>query len=74
METSVRPLSEITHRAITVLAREIGSADTVRFVNQLSGGYGNYTEEREAPFADPKLDEIVEPVRKGRNRSGEAAA
>lgn len=26
---------------------EIGVANTVRFINQFSTGYGNYTEERE---------------------------
>ena len=39
-----KPLSEITQEAISILLREIGVINTVRFLNQFTGGYGNYTE------------------------------
>jgi hypothetical protein len=61
-------LSEVTDQAIALLAREIGVADTVRFINQFGGGYGNYTEERDAIFGDLGLDEIVESINKTRAR------
>lgn len=59
MEIRMRPLNEVTEQAIVLLAREIGIADTVRFINQFGGGYGNYTEEREAIFGDPSLEEVL---------------
>lgn len=59
MEIQMRPLNEVTEQAIVLLAREIGIADTVRFINQFGSGYGNYTEEREAVFGDPSLEEIL---------------
>lgn len=59
MEIRMRPLNEVTEQAIVLLAREIGIADTVRFINQFGDGYGNYTEEREAIFGDPSLEEVL---------------
>ncbi len=55
----MRPLNEVTEQAITLLAREIGIADTVRFINQFGSGYGNYTEERDSIIGDPTLEEIL---------------
>jgi len=67
MNTQVKPLSEITQQAIDVLAKEIGIVDTVRFLNQFTTGYGDYTEEREALFKDLTLDEILSTMKKGRS-------
>lgn len=63
MNPAMKPLSEVTKRAVDVLSKEIGIADTVRFLNQFSTGYGDYTEEREALFGDVTLDEILSAVR-----------
>jgi len=57
MSTQVKSLSQITQQAIEILSKEIGVADTIRFLNQFSTGYGDYTEEREVLFKD-LLDEI----------------
>lgn len=59
----MKPLAEITQDAIRVLCQALGIVDTVRFVNQFTIGYGNYTEEREELFADLTLDEIVAEIR-----------
>ncbi len=59
MIVSTKPLAEVTHEAIGILLREIGVVDTVRFLNQFTGGLGNYTEEREQLFGELTLDEIV---------------
>jgi hypothetical protein len=64
----IRPLAEITHEAIRVLCKEIGIVNTVRFVNQFTTGYGNYTEEREQLFADMTLDEIVSEIKRKRSQ------
>jgi len=59
MSSQTKSLNEITQQAIQVLSKEIGIASTVRFLNQFSIGYGNYTEERESFFKDSTLDEIL---------------
>lgn len=62
----MKPLSEVTKQAVDVLSKEIGIADAVRFLNQLSTGYGDYTKERETLFADLTLDEILSATRGAR--------
>ncbi len=63
MNVQPKPLSQITQEAIAVLSREIGIANTLRFLNQFSTGYGNYTEERETLFKDLTLDQILQQMR-----------
>ena len=69
MAVETRPLAEITREAIRVLCKEIGLANTVRFINQFTTGYGNYTEEREQFFANLTLDEIVSKIKQRRKKS-----
>ncbi len=59
MTVEVKPLAEITHEAITVLCKHIGVANTMRFINQFTTGYGNYTEERKDIFAKMSLEDIT---------------
>jgi hypothetical protein len=59
MITETQPLSQITQQAIELRSKEIGIANTIRFLSQFSTGYGNYTEERDAMFKDLTLDEIL---------------
>ena len=58
MSVSVRPLEEVTRQAIALLTREMGVADTLRFLSQFNSGMGNYTEEREGILGDVSLEEI----------------
>jgi hypothetical protein len=71
MSVPVVPLEQVTQRAIHILSREMGVADTMRFLKQFVTGAGNYTEERETLFADLTLDEILAEVNK--SRSSDAA-
>jgi len=59
MITQTKNLSEITQQAIDVLFKEVGVANTIRFLNQFSTGYGNYTEERENLFEHLTVNEIL---------------
>ena len=68
MSVQPKPLSELTQQAIDILFKEIGIVNTVRFLNQFTTGYGDYTEERESLLKDLTLDEIVEAARKGREK------
>jgi hypothetical protein len=38
---------EVTQQALAVLIKEIGVVNTVRFLNQFTTGYGDYTAERD---------------------------
>jgi hypothetical protein len=66
MITDVRPLIEINQQAINLLYKELGVVDAVRFLKQFTQGYGNYTQEREAIFANKSLDDIVSEIEKRR--------
>jgi hypothetical protein len=66
MITDTRPLVEINQQAIHLLYKELGVVDAVRFLNQFTQGYGNYTQERESLFANKSLEEIVSETEKRR--------
>jgi hypothetical protein len=68
MAVQVKPLAEITQEAITVLYQKLGVVNTIRFINQFTIGYGDYTEEREELFGDKTLDEIVIEIKQARNK------
>jgi hypothetical protein len=61
-----RPLAEITQTALKVLYREIGVVNTVRFINQFTTGYGDYTQEREQLYAHLTLDNLVAEIKRQR--------
>jgi hypothetical protein len=63
MMVPTQPLSEVTQQALTVLIKEIGVVNTVRFVNQFTTGYGDYTAERDALFADLTLDGLLAAIK-----------
>ena len=67
MSFQSKPLNQITQEAIALLFKEIGIANTLRFLNQFSIGYGNYTEEREPQFKDLTLDEILQQMKESRS-------
>ena len=43
MMLDTKPLNQITQEAIEILYREIGVVNTVRFLNQFTAGFGDYT-------------------------------
>jgi len=59
MITQTKNLSDITQQTIQVLFKEIDVANTIRFLNQFSTGYGNYTEERENLFEDLTVNDVL---------------
>lgn len=68
MIAETKLLAEITQEAIRILFREIGVVNTVRFINQYTTGYGNYTEERRALFADQTSDELIAEIKQRRGK------
>lgn len=57
------PLAEINKEALRVLYKEIGVVNTVRFMNQFTTGFGDYTKEREQLFAGMTLDDILAEIK-----------
>ena len=41
------------------LVRELGLADAARFIQQYSGGLGDYTAERDEIVSDLSMDEVI---------------
>lgn len=66
MIANTLPLAEITKEALQVLYKEIGVVNTIRFVNQFTTGYGDYTEERKILFADMTLDDLLKEISKSK--------
>lgn len=62
----LKSLNEITIEALRILCREIGLVNTVRFMNQFTTGYGDYTLEREQLLADLSLDDILAEIKQMR--------
>ena len=68
MAVELKPLREVTQEAIEILSREIGIANTIRFINQFTTGHGNYTEEREHLFEGMSLEDIIQAIRDRRSK------
>lgn len=68
MIRDARPLAQITAEAMRILYREIGIVNTLRFVNQYTAGYGDYTAQREELFAGMTLDSIISEIKRSRRR------
>jgi len=73
MAVTARPLAAVTHDAITALFREIGIAETVRFLHQFSLGIGDYTRDRRELLGDPSLEEILDEIGQQREPSDSEA-
>lgn len=69
MSPKTKPLSRVNEEAIQLLIKELGVADTARFIRQFTTGTGDYTEERRERFAEISLDDLLEEIeeRRGRN-------
>ncbi len=63
MIATPQPLTEITQEALRLLYRELGLVNTIRFLNQFTTGFGNYTEERRVLLEDQTPDEVFAELR-----------
>ena len=63
MTIATRPLTQITVEALRLLYAQLGLVDTMRFLNQFTSGFGNYTEERRAMVEAQTLEEVLAEVR-----------
>lgn len=63
----------LTTSTIQLLCREIGVVNTVRFIQQFTTGYGNYTAERDQLIGHLTVDEIVAEIKRKRSE-GQASS
>ncbi len=63
MNNRIKTLNDINIEAIALLNSSLGVADTIRFLNQFTTGFGNYTEEREKMFDNMSLEDIVREIK-----------
>ena len=70
MIAETRPLAEITQEALRLLYRDLGIVNTVRFLNQFTTGFGDYTEERRELIENQTLDEVLADVRAFQSQKG----
>lgn len=68
MSIAIRTLSEINQQATAILAREMGIADALRFLNQFSSGSGDYTKERDQWLGNLSLEQITSEIKAKRDR------
>lgn len=64
MTITTRSMADLTNEAIGVLCRELGVADTARFLRHFGAVTGDYTKERDALNADVSLEEIFAEARR----------
>ena len=63
MTTELKTNIEITTVAIRLLCREIGPANTARFINQFTTGSGDYTRDREMILGNRSVSDIVAEIK-----------
>lgn len=66
MNATMRPLAEISEEATTILIREMGVVDALRFLSQMRPGLGDYTKERGKWLDDLSLDKITSAIKSKR--------
>ncbi|MCX6039888.1 MAG: hypothetical protein NTV69_01970 [Caldilinea sp.] len=59
--------------AIRILYRELGVVETVRFLRQFTGGYGDYAAEREALLGGKSLDELLREIKARRGAAADVS-
>jgi hypothetical protein len=68
MSATIRPLAEITQQATTILIREMGVVDALRFLSQFRTGSGDYTKERGQWLDDLSLEQIASEIKTKRRK------
>ena len=64
------PDEELTRQAMEILNREMGTANTLRFIRQLTHGMGDYTADRHRWLGHLTLDQILAEIKKRPPTSG----
>lgn len=71
MTLETRPLTEITREALRLLYAELGYVETIRFLNQFTIGFGDYTAERRIDVERQTMGEVMEQLQTAYSKSDE---
>jgi hypothetical protein len=66
MNIAIKSLNDINIEAIALLNSKLGIAETTRFLNQFTTGFGDYTKEREQIFDKMSLKDIAAEIKQMR--------
>ena len=66
MYVTLRSLAELSEVATTILIREMGIVDALRFLSQMRPGSGDYTKDRGEWLDDLSLGEITSAIKSKR--------
>ena len=66
MTAEIQPLDRINEKALQLPMKELGVANTARFIQQFTTGTGNYTEERKELLKGWTLDDVLEETKRRR--------
>lgn len=69
MNSEIKTINEISYEAINLLLGKLGAENTLRFLNQFSVGFGDYTKERKILFRNKSLDQLVSEIKSNRKFS-----
>jgi hypothetical protein len=59
---------ELTQTAIRILVKELGIVNTARFIDQFTGGYGDYTAERDTLLPEMTVNELARAIQQQKQR------
>ena len=68
MSSQPKSLHEINTAAIHILCQQMGLVNTLRFINQFTNGYGNYTEEKDTLFGPLTVEDIAKQIKAAREQ------
>jgi hypothetical protein len=63
---------ELRYKGYKALMDALGPVDTIRFIQQLAEGKGDYTKDRKSWLGNPSVDEIVNAVKERKEKRHES--
>jgi hypothetical protein len=64
MSILITPLEDVRKRGYQILSKELGAFDFIRFIQQSSSGYGDYTKDKSKILSEISIDEIYNKIKK----------
>jgi hypothetical protein len=68
MNATIRPLADISQQATTILIREMGVVDALRFLSQFRAGAGDYTKDRAQWLDALSVEQVTSAIKAKRHK------
>jgi hypothetical protein len=68
MNATIRPLADISQQATTILIREMGIVDALRFLSQFRAGAGDYINDRGQWLDALSVEQIASGIKAKRHK------